>query len=177
MKTTCGGKVVDYNLQGTPSFRLGFGKRLFWGIAICQNFWQLCLSLLAMLALSIKNICSKPTSSTCCIIKEECFVLDPSKISVIPRARLSLLWRSDNWQDSLRDVQPHKSQIQLTPSDEAVKWRLMRKYLWHLFIPKVLTRRAKIWVFFVIFQFFRRDLWRGWTVNCEVFAQLQIFST
>ena len=107
-----------------------------------------------MLALSIKNICSKPTSSTCYIIKEECFVLDPSKISVIPRARLSLLWRSDNWQDSLRDVQPHKSQIQLTPSDEAVKWRFMRKYLWHLFIPKVLTRRVKIWVFLVIFSIF-----------------------
>ena len=27
MKTMCGGNVIDYNLQGTPSFRLGFGNR------------------------------------------------------------------------------------------------------------------------------------------------------
>ena len=27
MKTMCGGNVIDYNLQGTPSVRLGFGNR------------------------------------------------------------------------------------------------------------------------------------------------------
>ena len=27
MKTTCGGKVIDYNLQRTHFFRLGFGNR------------------------------------------------------------------------------------------------------------------------------------------------------
>ena len=51
MKTMCGGNVIDYNLQGTPSFRLGFGNRTrddlivfmaytFPGLALWEPVWE-----------------------------------------------------------------------------------------------------------------------------------------
>ena len=163
---------------------------LIWrGNQIWQNIWQLlsftrswqCWHFPSREHLQQTNFLQHVDNqiAKCWTVKEgECFFLDPSKISVIPRARLSLLWRSDNWQDSLRDVQPHKSQIQLTPSDTAVKWILIRKYLWYLLSWGFWPGGLNFEDFFCDFvQFFRRDLRRGWTVNCEVFAQLQIFST